>query len=84
MFSQVDDHAQCITTFCRYFHDSFTNFNSDLTRCEMFRSLDFLKNVITVPIRNNFAILFCRNALRGHLQMKQTKIPLIMRNLELL
>ena len=70
MFSQVDD--------------SFTNFNSDLTRCEMFRSLDFLKNVITVPIRNNFAILFCRNALRGHLQMKQTKIPLIMRNLELL
>lgn len=50
----------------------------------MFRSLDFLKNVIIVPIRNNFAILFCRNALRGHLQMKQTKIPLIMRNLELL
>ena len=50
----------------------------------MLRSLDFLKNVITVPIRNNFAILFCRNALRGHLQMKQTKIPLIMRNLELL
>ena len=50
----------------------------------MLRSLDFLNNVIIVPIRNNFAILFCRNTLRGHPQMKQTKIPLIMRNLELL
>ena len=84
MFGEIDDHVQGITAFCRYFHDYFNNFNSDPTRCEMFRSLDFLKNVITVSIRNNFAILFCRNTLRGHPQMKQTKIPLIIRNLKLL
>ena len=40
MFGEIDDHAQGITAFCRYFHNYFSNFNNDLTCHKMSESLN--------------------------------------------